>query len=180
MRKAELDLHETRCLICRRLLQVPCVSSTGNPQRSKSRLGTQRSPRAENFAAVASRGSASAAGIVDAARHMSGGAYDIQPERRIRHLTDVLTKGPQTFDAVVIGAGTLSETVEAAQACLRAQSCCEWLCLLRCGRQLYRQLLHLFRRCRRISNMQSISDGRAESHPLGASQCNRHRNKLAE
>ena len=47
---------------------------------------------------------------------MSGGAYNIQPERRFRHLTDVLTKGPRSFDAVVIGAGTRPETVEAAQA----------------------------------------------------------------
>ncbi len=52
---------------------------------------------------------------------MSGGAYNIQPERRIRHLTDVLTKDPRTFDAVIIGAGTEFETVEAAQACIRAQ-----------------------------------------------------------
>ena len=36
---------------------------------------------------------------------MSGGAYINKPERRIRHLHDVLTSGPRTFDAVVVGAG---------------------------------------------------------------------------
>lgn len=36
---------------------------------------------------------------------MSGGAYVNKPERRIRHLQDVLTSGPPTFDAVVVGAG---------------------------------------------------------------------------
>ncbi len=162
----------------------PCVGSTGQSQRSKSSFRIQRSPRAELVAAVTSRGPSSAVETFNAARHMSGGAYDIQPDRRIRHLTDVLTKGPRTFDAVVIGAGTRSETVEAAQACLRTPSCCEWLCFLPCGRHLYRQstLLHLFRmrRCRGISNMQSFSGGRTESHPIGASQCNWHRNKFAE
>lgn len=40
---------------------------------------------------------------------MSDGAYVNKPERRIRHLQDILTSGPRTFDAVVVGAGKLSE-----------------------------------------------------------------------
>ena len=36
---------------------------------------------------------------------MSGGAYTNTPERRIRHIRDILTSGPRTFDAVVVGAG---------------------------------------------------------------------------
>ena len=180
MRRAKLDSRATTCSIWLRLPQVPCVGSVGKPQRSQSIFGTQRSPRAALVTAVTSRGSLSAVEAITAARHMSGGAYDIQPERRIRHLTDVLTKGPQTFDAVVIGAGTRSETVEAPQACLRAQSSREWLHFLCCGQYLYRLLPHFFRRCRRVGNMQSFSDGRAESHPTGASQCNWHRNKFAE
>ena len=36
---------------------------------------------------------------------MSGGAYCIKPDRRIRHLHDILTSGPRTFDVVVVGAG---------------------------------------------------------------------------
>lgn len=40
---------------------------------------------------------------------MSGGAYTMKPDRRIRHLKDVLTGGPRTFDAVVIGAGKYAQ-----------------------------------------------------------------------
>ncbi|DBA91270.1 TPA: hypothetical protein ACH3X2_004037 [Trebouxia sp. C0005] len=109
MRRAELVLSATKCSIWLRLPQGPCVGSAAKPQWCKSRFGTQRSPRAKLVTAVTSRGfiSSSASDPVNAARHMSGGAYDIQPERRIRHLTDVLTKGPRTFDAVVIGAGVV-------------------------------------------------------------------------
>lgn len=38
---------------------------------------------------------------------MSGGATLHNPERRVRHLHDVLTGGPRDFDAVVVGAGRL-------------------------------------------------------------------------
>ena len=120
--ESKLDSRATRRSICLRLPQLASIGPAGKPQRSKSSFGTQRSPRGEPVPAVTSRKSSSAVETVTAARHMSGGAYNIQPERRIRHLTDVLTKGPRSFDAVVIGAGTRPETVEAAQACFRAQS----------------------------------------------------------
>ena len=42
---------------------------------------------------------------------MSGGAYTVKPERRIRHLHDVLTSGPRTFDGVVVGAGKVGRQV---------------------------------------------------------------------
>lgn len=47
--------------------------------------------------------------LVSAAKHlaMATGAYVNKPDRRIRHLHDILTCGPRTFDTVVVGAGTL-------------------------------------------------------------------------
>ncbi|KAL3156333.1 hypothetical protein ABBQ38_000651 [Trebouxia sp. C0009 RCD-2024] len=38
---------------------------------------------------------------------MSAGAYVNKPDRRIRHLHDILTCGPRTFDAVVVGGGVV-------------------------------------------------------------------------
>lgn len=46
---------------------------------------------------------------------MSGGAYVNKPERRIRQLHDILTSGPRTFDAVVVGAGRGREERSTAQ-----------------------------------------------------------------
>ena len=48
---------------------------------------------------------------------MSGGAYVNRPERRIRHLHDILTSGPHTFDAVVVGAG---KCLDPSASCLVA------------------------------------------------------------
>ena len=39
---------------------------------------------------------------------MSAGAYENKPERRIRHIKDVLQSQPRVFDATVIGAGQTS------------------------------------------------------------------------
>ena len=58
---------------------------------------------------------------------MSGGAYVNKPERRIRHLHDILTSGPRTFDAVVVGAGlnpSVRGLVAADELGGNARQCC--------------------------------------------------------
>lgn len=46
---------------------------------------------------------------------MSAGAYVNPPERRIKHIKEVLQGQPRRFDATVIGAGTTDETVRDAR-----------------------------------------------------------------
>ncbi len=90
---------------------------------------------------------------------MSGGAYTNKPERRIRHLKDVLTNGPRTFDAVIIGAG---ETSVACRSIYKSHSSCFWP-----GSQAQRAC-----RCGRLSNMQSLGIRRTNGDSARASPGN--------
>ena len=85
---------------------------------------------------------------------MSSGAYTNKPERRIRHLKDVLSSAPRTFDVAVIGAGRL---LAAGLLKWPDQDACESLrtpnghCSCK----------SMYCRCRRVGSLQSASFGRS-------------------